>query len=144
MPSSRNSAELTCLSCHASVAEQEARLYQKVFVCPRCQESAQKFEASVREDLRNLQQNLDALLRIGIRSGEFNSGEFLPFDEPSERLDALVRWLEQKDAPLCPVTPMTPRASPPILSSGDGTKPHAATLRTLAVRGPNGSPSSTG
>src|SRR3954464_5490966 len=92
MPSLPVSTELPCLCCQQPVLEQDARLYQKVFVCSSCQERGQNFEARIREDLHVLQRDIEALLRVGVRSGYFDALEQSAACTLAERMAALIRW----------------------------------------------------
>jgi hypothetical protein len=131
------------------VAEADARLYLKIFVCPSCQTRAQDFEAQVRTDLHVLQRDIETLLRVGVRSGYFDALEQSATYTLAERMAALIRWsdtVSRKKEERCQVPPTIPTTilptSLPTPSSTGDTKPHVETLRMLS-RGSNGSSSST-
>lgn len=127
------------------MAEADARLYQKIFVCSKCQGRAQDFEAQLRQDLHLLQRDIESLLRVGVRAGYFDSLEQAATYTLAERMAALIRWSElakkQKDE-RCQAISSTPPLSLPIPSSTEPSRPHVETLRMLS-RGSNGSSSST-
>jgi hypothetical protein len=134
--------EPACLCCKQPVMEEDARLFHKVFVCVHCHDEAKRFMDAVILDLRDIQKFWVPALQHGLRAGDLDTRELGPCEDPSDRLDSLLRWIAKVKEERCQKTPETPPTSLPILSSGDSSKPHAATLRTLN-RGSSDSPSST-
>src|SRR4030067_223718 len=124
---------MNCLSCDAEVSSEGAKLYQKVFVCQKCHDMAAAYTAAGLQDIRDMHGALVDFTRAMLRTGGFDRATHPEHLNATERVEALVRWMEERQQLRC-LSSQTPPPSLPTPSSGEPLPPHVATLAAIGRR----------
>ena len=124
---------MNCLSCDAEILPEGAKLCQKVFVCQKCHDAAAAYTAAVLQDIRDMHGVLGGFVQSTLRTGGFDYSVHHEHLNAVERVEALVRWMEERQQLRC-LSSQTPPPSPPTPSSGEALPPHVATLAAIGRR----------